>query len=71
MNVTWTKDGEVLTMNETFTTTQYLINGMTARYDSIVMISLPPLDVVGTYTCSIDNSVTTVPSEQTLSLQGQ
>ncbi len=43
---------------------------MTARYDSFLMISLQPSELVGAYTCSVDNLVS-APSEQTLVIQGQ
>ena len=69
-NITWTKDGETVTMNENFTAIQYLRDGVTARYDNILIISLPPAEVIGTYTCSIHNLVS-VPSEETLVIQGQ
>ena len=68
-NVVWTKDGEVVSMNETFSAIQYLRDGVTARYDSVLMISMQPSEVIGRYTCSVDNMIS-VPSEQTLTLQG-
>lgn len=68
--MTWIKDGETLTINETYTTTQYLRDGVTARYDNILAVSLPPSEIIGTYTCSIDNLVST-PSEETVALQGK
>ena len=69
-NVTWVKDGERLEANGTFATTQYLRDGVTSRYDSLLAVSLPPSQVVGTYTCSVENSVSAA-SEETLSIQGQ
>ena len=69
-NVTWIKDGETVALNETFTTIQYLRDGTTARYDSILMISLQPSEVIGVYVCSVDNSVSAT-AEQTLTLQGE
>ena len=69
-NVTWIKDGERLEANETFVATQYLRDGVTSRYDSLLAVSLPLSQVVGTYTCSVDNSISTA-SEETLSIQGQ
>lgn len=68
-NVTWRKDGETLTVNDTFATIQYLRDGVAARFDNILTISLQPSEVIGTYICSIDNLVS-VPVEQTLTLQG-
>ena len=69
-NVTWIKDGETIAMNETFTSTQYLRDGVTATYDSVLMIPLQPSQVIGAYMCIIDNSLST-PAQQSLSLQGQ
>ena len=70
-NVTWMKDGEIVTYSDNFTTNQYLRDGVMAVYDNILMSSLlQPSQVIGTYTCSIDNLVSP-PSETTLTIQGQ
>lgn len=69
-NVTWIKDGQVLTSNETVAMVQYLRDGVTAAYDSLLRVSMPPSDVIGSYACSIDNLISQ-PTEETLSLQGR
>ena len=70
-NVTWTKDGEILTLTDNFTTNQYLRDGAMAVYDNILMSSvLEPSQVIGTYACSIDNLISP-PAEATLTIQGQ
>ena len=69
-NVTWTKDGDVVAYSENFTTIQYLRDGVMAKYDNaLVSFTLEPSEVVGTYVCSIENSVS-APSEATLTIQG-
>ena len=68
-NVSWTKDGEVLMLNETFMSTQYLRNGQRAIYDSTLTISLSAADILGTYTCAIENQISQV-SQATLTVQG-
>lgn len=69
-NVTWIKDDQVLTPNQNFTMVQYLRDGVTATYDNILSVSMPPSDVLGSYTCSIDNSVSQ-PTEETLLFEGE
>ena len=69
-NVTWIKDGQTVSLNGTFTTDQYLRDGVTARYDSVLMVLQPPSEVIGTYTCSVDNSVS-IASQETLLVQGK
>ena len=69
-NVTWIKDDDVITSNDTFEVFQYLQDSLLARYDNLLKVYLEPSEVVGTYTCSVDNSVS-VPAVQTLAIQGQ
>lgn len=69
-NVTWMKNGEIVTFLDNFTTNQYLRDGVMAVYDNILTSSLlQPSQVIGTYTCSIDNLVSP-PTEATLTIQG-
>ena len=68
-NVTWMKDGEILADNDTFKMTQYLRDGVTAEYNNLLEAYLDPTEVIGTYTCSVDN-LASEPVEQTVTLQG-
>lgn len=68
--VVWMKDDEVLTANETYTTAQYLRDGVASEYDSILMIRSPMSEIMGTYTCLVENSLG-LPSKETLTLEGQ
>ena len=56
-NVTWTKNGEVIVFNDTFMGSQYLRNGQHAVYDNLLTITLSIMDIVDTYTCTIDNGI--------------
>ena len=64
------KDGEVIASNETFETSQYLQDGVQAEYNNYLTVYLEPAEVVGVYTCSVDNTVSE-PAVQTLTIQGQ
>ena len=68
-NLTWTKDGEVITGGDNYEVIQILRSGVTATYSNILKIHLPLSSIIGAYTCMIDNSVS-VPVEQTLTIQG-
>ena len=68
--MTWMKDDEVITINDTFEVIQRLQDGVTATYDNLLKVYSEPSEVIGTYTCSVDNSVST-PAVQTLAFQGQ
>ena len=69
-NVTWTKDGETVAANDTFEVLQILQDGVAAMYSNLLRVYTEPLDVVGVYTCSVDNSVGE-PATQMLTIQGQ
>ena len=68
-NVTWIKDGEVITDDDSHEVIQTLKNGAIATYDNILKIHLQLSEIIGTYTCMIDNSVSTA-VEQTLTIEG-
>ena len=69
-NVTWTKDGEVVIINDTFEATQILHDGVMAIYSNLLKVYSEPSDVIGVYTCSIENLVSE-PAVQILAFQGQ
>ena len=69
-NVTWVKDGEVITDDNNYGITQILRDGITTTYDNILKIHLHVSEIIGTYTCMIDNSVST-PVKQTLAIGGK
>ena len=68
-NLTWTKDGEVITSDNNYEVIQVLSNGVTTTYDNILKVHSQLSEIVGTYTCMIDNSVS-VPVEQTITIGG-
>ena len=69
-NATWMKDGEVIASNDTFETSQYLQDGVMAEYSNFLTVYLEPAEIIGAYTCSVDNTVSE-PAVQTLTIQGQ
>lgn len=68
--MTWVKDGEVITDEDSYEITQILKDGATATYDNILKVHLHLSELIGTYTCMIDNSVST-PVERTLTIRGK
>lgn len=69
-NVIWTKDGEAVAANDTFEVVQILQDGVAATYSNLLRVYTQPSDVVGVYTCSVNNSVSE-PATQMLTIQGQ
>lgn len=69
-NVTWIKDDEVITDDDSYEVIQTLRDGVTTTYDNILKVHLSLSDIIGTYTCMIDNSVST-PIEQTIRIGGK
>ena len=68
-NVTWMKDGEIIYINDTFEVVQILQDGVMAVYNNFLKVYLEPSDVIGNYTCVVENLVSE-PDEQTLPIQG-
>ena len=68
--VTWTMDGETLSNNNTYQMMQLLRDATTATYDNLLTVNVQPQYSVGTYTCSVDNSISE-PTQQTLALEGE
>ena len=56
-NVTWIKDGEVITDGNSYEVIQTLRDGVTTTYDNVLKVHLHLSEIIGTYTCMIDNSV--------------
>lgn len=68
-NVTWMKDGDVIAVNNTFEMVQILQDGVTAEYNNLLKVYLEPSDVLGNYTCVVENSVSE-PAIQSLPVEG-
>ena len=68
--VTWTMDGETLSNNITYQMIQMLRDATTATYDNLLTVNVQPQDGIGTYTCSVENSISE-PAQQTLTLEGK
>ena len=56
--VTWTKDGAVMTLNATYQQTMRVIDPVTSTYQTVLSIdpSVSPSDIVGTYSCAVQNA---------------
>ena len=67
-NVTWIKDDDVISEDDSYEVIQTLRDGVTTTYDNILKVHLHLSEIIGTYTCMIDNSVST-PVEQTIKLE--
>lgn len=63
------KDGEIILVNDTFEVIQIVQDGVAAVYNNLLKVYLEPSQVVGTYSCSVENSASEA-SEQTLDIQG-
>ena len=53
-NVTWRKDGVVITLNATYQQTQILTDNTTATYQTVLTID-PLVGIAGTYNCTVEN----------------
>ena len=69
-NITWVKNTEVVMFNDTFMGSQYLRDGQRAMYDNLLSIRLPIMDIVDTYTCTIDNGISQA-TQATLTIEGK
>ena len=56
-NVTWKKDGVVITLNATYQQTQIVTNTTTSTYQTVLTIdqSVNQSDIEGTYNCTVEN----------------
>ena len=68
--VIWVKDGSTLVNDRTFQITQRLQDGTTSTYESILMVDGGPNAVTGTYTCTVNNDLSSATTE-TIILSGR
>ena len=55
--VIWSKNSRILTTNETYRMTQILRDGSSSTYDNFLTILSSPSDLLGTYRCTVVNSL--------------
>ena len=65
--VTWRRDGMVLSSGGQYEMTQMLLNGATATYVNILVVSGTPSSLLGVYSCDIWNGIGTVTVNITIS----
>lgn len=68
-NLTWTKDGQVIASDDNYEVIQVLRDGVSTTYDNILKVHSQLSEIIGTYTCIIENSVS-IPVERTLTIGG-
>lgn len=68
--VTWVKDGDTLVNDRMFQITQELRDGTTSLYDNVLRVDGRPDAVTGTYTCTVDNDLSSV-TTQSITLSGK
>ena len=56
-SVIWRKDGTGLTNDSSYMTTQILRNGVSATYDNLLAVSAAPSELVGVYSCTVQDSL--------------
>ena len=56
-NVTWRRDGVVITLSATYQQTKRLVNPVNGTYQTVLTInpSVGQSDIVGTYNCTVEN----------------
>ena len=56
-NVTWRRDGVVITLNATYQQTKRIVDPVTSTYQTVLTIdsSVGLSDIVGTYNCTVEN----------------
>ena len=74
-NVTWRRDGVLITLNATYQQTKRLVDHVNGTYQTVLTIrqSVSQDDIVGTYNCTVENvrgesSETVVVPGETLTL---
>ena len=57
-NVTWMKNGAVITLNATYQQTKRVVDLVTGTYQTVLTIdpSVGQSDIVGTYSCTVENN---------------
>ena len=70
-NVTWKRDGAVITLNATHQQTKRLVDPVDGTYQTVLTIdpSVGQSDIVGTYNCTVEN--VRGGSSQTVVVQGE
>ena len=54
-NVTWRRDGVVITLNATHQQTKKLVDSVNGTYQTVLTIDPSDGQIVGTYTCTVEN----------------
>ena len=54
-NVTWRRDGVVITINDTHQQTKRLVDPVTGTYQTVLTIDPSVGWIVGTYNCTVEN----------------
>lgn len=67
--MTWMKDGEIIYNGGTYEVVQILQDGEMAVYNNLLKVYLEPSNVIGNYTCMVENLVSE-PDERALPIQG-
>ena len=56
--VTWRRDGAVVTLNATYQQTKRVVDPVAGTYQTVLTVdpSVNPSDIVGTYSCAVQNA---------------
>lgn len=57
LSVVWRKDGTSLTSSSAYMTTQTLRDGVSATYDNLLSVTAIPSELVGVYSCIVQDSL--------------
>ena len=55
-DVTWRKDGAMITINATYQQTQVVTDPVTGTYETVLMIAQSVSDISGRYSCTVGNA---------------
>ena len=69
-NVIWRKDGTSLTNNSSYHMAQFLRNGVTATYDNFLSVNALPFELVGEYSCIVQDSLGHYSAASTVQVNG-
>ena len=70
LNVIWRKDGASLA-NSSYTVSQVLRDGVSATYDNFLNINAAPSDLVGSYSCTVQDSLGRNSQTTTIQVNGK
>ena len=60
-NVTWMRDGQQLSLNDTYKQMQTVTERRLSTYSNVLVINAPTSDIIGhTYSCTVINALGTV-----------